>query len=93
MPITYHKQVKNHHFKEDGTARFRYTIDTDTGRWIPNGPHLLDWEIITVDTPDPSIVKFMDGLKKVLWNILKGILFIVVYGTIRGQIHSKKSKR
>jgi hypothetical protein len=93
MPITYHKQVKSHHFKEDGTARFKYTVDPDTGRWIPNEPDLLDWEIITVETPDPPMVKFMEGLKKVLWTILKGVLFIVAYGTVRGHIHAKKNKR
>lgn len=93
MAVEHYKQVKKHHFKADGAPRFKYTVDTETGRWIPTEPDLLDWEIVTKEIPDPPIVKFMEGLKKVLWMVLKGVLFIVAYGTVRGHIHSKNNKQ
>jgi hypothetical protein len=103
MAIEYYKQVKKHHFKADGTPRFKYSIDSKTGRLIPKDPLLLDWETIEVEIPDPvrlvpfvppvKPVTFSEGLKKVLWTILKGVLFIIAYGTVRGHIHAKKNKR
>jgi hypothetical protein len=95
MATKYFKRPMKHHFNEDGSPRFKYTVDPVTGKHTVDPEHAkyLDYEIVSEEVPDPPVDKFLATTKKVLWTILKGILFIAAYGAYRGHQEEKRKQR
>jgi hypothetical protein len=90
----FYKQIKAHHFKSDGTPRFKHYFDNEKGKWVadPSTAHLLDYEIISKTVPDTFWQSFWKGFKSSFFTIFKVILVIAAYGAVRGHLEEKKKK-